>query len=101
MESVVQKGFASSLNKGFLMSFDNGWTISVQFGIYDYCEHYNSGYQYGDEQESDTWQSKDAEITIFHNDLSKPWFNFGSDTVKGRCSPDEVAMWIGKVANWK
>jgi hypothetical protein len=34
----------------------------------------------------------DAEIAIW--DASGKWYNFGSDTVKGYCSADEVATWI-------
>jgi hypothetical protein len=93
-------GFNVSGNKGFQITFENGWTISVQFGVFNYCEHYHSGYNFGDEQKQETWKSENAEIAVFHNDLSKPWYSFGSDTVKGYCSSGEVAMWIGKVASW-
>ena len=30
--------FISSENKGFRMKFDNGFTISVQWGTMNYCE---------------------------------------------------------------
>lgn len=67
---------------GFKMTFENGNTISVQFGWGNYCE--NRG------------ESKpgcvNAEIAIW--DSENKWFDFGSDSVKGWCTPDEVAEWI-------
>jgi len=27
--------------KGFTMTFANGWTVSVQFGGLNYCQHYD------------------------------------------------------------
>jgi hypothetical protein len=33
--------FKSTNNKGFQMTFENGWTISVQFGYGNYCSHRN------------------------------------------------------------
>jgi len=29
--------------KGFGITFENGWTVSVQFGPGNYCEHYDRG----------------------------------------------------------
>jgi hypothetical protein len=31
--------FKSTENKGFQMTFENGWTISVQFGYGNYCDN--------------------------------------------------------------
>jgi hypothetical protein len=31
--------FKSTNNKGFQMTFENGWTISVQFGYGNYCDN--------------------------------------------------------------
>jgi len=39
---VSEKKLAICHNKGFHMKFDNGWTISVQFGAGNYCNNYNS-----------------------------------------------------------
>jgi hypothetical protein len=79
--------FKSTNNKGFQMTFENGWTISVQFGYGNYCSHRNH-----ENQPEGIHECPDAEIVIW--DASGKWYNFGSDTVKGYCSADEVATWI-------
>lgn len=85
----------STQNKGFQMKFENGLTISVQFGTMNYCERRKFDLDYLSEMKTDIVQSADAEIAIW--DENDNWFNFGTDQVKGWCSPDEVADWIHKV----
>lgn len=87
--------FTSTSNKGFSLTFKNGWTISVQFGYGNYCDNYRhpDGWDFSKKQE--VTQSSDAEIAIW--DANGEWYNFGSDTVKGYCSANEVAEWIEKV----
>lgn len=84
--------FKSTNNRGFQMTFENGWTISVQFGHGNYCDnnHHPEGWNFSKKQE--VTESSDAEIAIW--DADGEWYNFGSDTVKGYCSADEVATWI-------
>ena len=93
----------STLNKGFQLTFENGITISVQFGSGNYCERKNLNASYKSEMlnEQDIIESLDAEIAIWDEDDN--WFNFGSDntyclsysrTVKGYCTANEVAKWI-------
>lgn len=55
--------FRSTENKGFQLTFANGWTISVQFGKGNYCN--------GNRDKSDNFnrtqsivESVDAEIAI-------------------------------------
>ena len=86
--------FASTNNKGFQLKFENGWTISVQFGCGNYCDnkHHPDGWYFSKNQEVVT--STDAEIAMW--DENNEWYNFGTDTVKGYCSADEVAEWIEK-----
>jgi hypothetical protein len=87
----------STENKGFSITFENGLTISVQFGTMNYCERRKSYPLYKSEMFNDIIESKNAEIAIW--DKNNNWFDFGLDTVKGWCSADEVAEWIAKVAN--
>ena len=84
--------FKSTGNRGFQMTFENGWTISVQFGYGNYCDNgrHPDGWDFGKKQE--VTESSDAEIAIW--DANGEWYDFGSDTVKGYCSADEVATWI-------
>jgi len=89
----------STSNKGFSLTFENGWTISVQFGYGNYCDnkHHPDGWDFSKKQE--VTQSSDAEIAIW--DANGEWYNFDSDTVKGYCSANEVAEWITKVSKFK
>lgn len=90
---------------GFHLQFENGWTVSVQWGPYNYCENYFMRYTLdgkdvpSEESYPDSYQSKDAEIAAW--DSSGEWFDFGDDTVKGWVSADEVADFIHKVRNFK
>lgn len=90
--------FKSINNKGFSMKFDNGWTISVQFGYGNYCDNNNhpKGFYFSKDQE--VTECSNAEIAIW--DANDEWYNFGSDTVKGWCSVNEVGEWIEKVRNF-
>jgi hypothetical protein len=87
--------FISNYNRGFSMTFENGLTISVQFGTGNYCERRSYHEPFDGDLKTPTVQSPDAEIAIW--DKSDVWFDFGSDAVKGRVSPDEVATWIARV----
>jgi hypothetical protein len=85
--------FNISAGKGFQMTFANGWTVSVQFGSGNYCG--NRTYMV---VETEKGESTDAEIAAW--DASGTWYDFGSDTVKGWCSPDEVAAFITLVQSF-
>ena len=91
--------FKITRGTGFQMTFENGWTISVQFGYGNYCDNnrHPDGFDFG--KNLDIVQSSDAEIAIWDSEGS--WYNFGSDTVKGYCSADEVATWIEFTKNQK
>ena len=91
--------FKITRGTGFQMTFENGWTISVQFGYGNYCDNnrHPDGFDFG--KNLNTVQSSDAEIAIWNSEGT--WYNFGSDTVKGYCSADEVATWIEFTKNQK
>ena len=89
--------FTSNQNKGFTMTFQNGLTISVQFGTMNYCSRKSIHASYRSEMHQDTVQSRTAEIAIW--DETDTWFDFGYDTVEGHCDTNEVARWIGIVSN--
>jgi hypothetical protein len=79
----------TSVPSGFTMKFDNGNTISVQFGMGNYCANKN--------KESKT-QCTTAEIAIW--DAKGTWYKFvdANDEVLGHCSADDVAKWINFAA---
>jgi|SRR5690606_6195787 len=80
--------FKTKVAAGFKMTFENGNTISVQFGSGNYCSNRR--------QESKS-ETVTAEIAIWNTD--NIWHNFEGDTVKGYCNADEVAKWIYFAAN--
>lgn len=91
--------FTATQNKGFSMTFENGLTVSVQWGTGNYCEKRSFSAPYNGEMENQIWSSENAEIAIW--DRNNAWYDFGSDQVKGWVTTDEVAEWIYKVSHWK
>ena len=90
-------------NKGFHIRFENGITISIQFGAANYCEHYNG--DIGSEIKKTKWESIDAEVGVW--DENKKWYDFKNNSfgdsthVVGYKSADEIADLITKFKNWK
>ena len=101
--------FQITRGKGFVMTFANGWTISVQFGTSNYCENRSlHGYDVPPGESLDTYLVRrereagekgcaNAEIAVW--DHEKRWASFGYDNVSGWLSPDDVAEAIGIVSN--
>lgn len=91
--------FTSCLNKGFSMTFENGFRISVQWGIGNYCDVKDKD-EWNAPQKQDYWDSTSAEIAVFDNhsrfiDIRK------DDTVAGWLSTDTVAKIIAIVSSAK
>ena len=59
--------FTATNNKGFQMTFENGFRISVQWGVGNYCQKKDDG-EYGDSMKTDFWESTSAEIAVFGKD---------------------------------
>lgn len=90
--------FTSCLNKGFQMTFDNGFRISVQWGIGNYCEVREKD-AYDAPQKQDFWDSTNAEIAVFDNDGG--FIEVRDDMVAGWLSTDTVAKVITIVSSAK
>lgn len=81
-------------DRGFHMTFENGWTISVQFGTYNYCSARNQSIE--DDRKWLDELCPDAEVAIF--DPTGAFVNFKSgDSVRGWSNPDDVALIMGWV----
>ena len=97
--------FTSNMNKGFSMTFTNGNTISVQWGVANYCEHYMSEMDHKLSQAWDVWKSKDTEMAAW--DEQGNWHNFergcgiGGKQVQGYISADDVLAFMNFVATNK
>ena len=83
--------------KGYQMTFENGYCISVQYGPGNYCERQNAAYDAPDKalKNNENWRSETAEVAIFNPDGT-----FDGD-VQGWLSTDEVAKLIRKVQKRK
>lgn len=74
---------------GFHLKFENGWTVSVQWGVHNYC---NNRCNEGEIKISET-----AEVAAWDNENN--WYNFGSDEVKGYQTANQVAEFINLIKN--
>ena len=92
----ASQGFAITHHKGFHMTFQNGWTISVQWGPGNYCDRYGVR-DFRAAEGADVWESSDAEIAAWGPDgIMCEWPH--GDTVQGRLTPDEVLAIMNDVS---
>lgn len=82
--------------KGFQMTFANGWTVSVQFGTGNYCDNRRMIFTSASDQIAGQEGSANAEVAAW--DADGRLYDFGSDTVSGYRTADEVANFIANVA---
>lgn len=93
--------FKATEGKGFQMTFENGWTVSVQFGPGNYCENKMLDFiDFANKEFANktSLTSKDAEIAAW--DKEGNWYNFGNDTVSGYMSTEEVADFIKLISRF-
>ena len=90
--------FISTQNKGFGITFDNGFTISVQYGTGNYCEKKNLGADGDEEMKTKRWESRTAEIAVYKDEK---FIDIGDDTVIGWFTPNEVAKAIEIVSGYQ
>jgi hypothetical protein len=82
--------FVATRNKGYAMTFDNGFTISVQWGTENYCEKKNTTIHPTDPMKHTRWDSLSAEIAVFErHSMGERMLSISSDGV------DDVIGWLG------
>ena len=88
--------FKITNNHGFHITFENGWTVSVQFGPGNYCDNYNR--RIGEEDEICGKEgSYTAECAVWCGAGGLyPHPDWGGDTVTNRSTPAEVL----ELLNW-
>ena len=96
--------FSNSRGSGFHLTFDNNWTISVQFSGGHYCDNKEEHLNFAQKQiaKGDSVRSSNAEIAVWSNRISDSdliWLE--GDTVRGWTSANEVAQVIHKVSTAK
>ena len=88
--------FKITRNKGFHITFENGYTVSVQFGPGNYCQNYDA--EIGSAEEESAAEGSDtAECAVWGPDsgmIAHPAFD--GDTVGGYMTPADVL----KLLNW-
>jgi hypothetical protein len=95
-----EPGFCVTEGKGFQITFENGWTVSVQFGGGNYSGNYDL--PVGSGRAAPVPPSSTAEIAAW--DPAGQWYEFGTfedeyrDTVKGYCPPATVLAFMKYVA---
>jgi hypothetical protein len=95
--------FEVTRNSGFKMTFDNGWTVSVQWGNGNYCQNkYKTPenlHDFYNGRSREFVECKDAEVAVW--DGAGVWFRLGEgDDVIGWVSPDRVAQILTQVAQF-
>jgi len=80
--------------KGFKMTFENGNTVSVQWGPTNYADICDGQDK---PKACQTWSSKTAEIAAWN--AKKEWHNFECDQVAGWQTTDEVSAFMEFVRN--
>jgi hypothetical protein len=95
--------FTATQNKGFGVTFENGFTLSVQWGVMNYCEHRSTYFSDTDDKDlpdpmkNNRWESELAEIAVFGKDKL---LNIAeNDQVIGWVSADNVAKVIAIVSS--
>lgn len=89
--------FSITSGKGFHIKFDNGWTVSVQFGGGNYCANYDDNISDNAWRESGKKGGLTVEVAAF--DEKHNWHKFkDGDTVSGYNSPQQVLEFINIVA---
>ena len=97
--------FLATRNKGFRMTFENGFAISVQWGPGNYCEKKDEDFDKPEKERF--WESCSAEIAVIdtNNNIqensSVGMISLGRDTVEGWVSADQVAKVITIVQSSK
>lgn len=82
--------------KGFHITFDNGWTVSVQFGPANYCGNYDMEISREGDKKAGEKGSQTAEIAAW--DKNHNWYNFGGDKVEGHQDADNVLAFMNMIA---
>ena len=89
-------------NKGFHITFENGLTASVQWGLGNYCDnHFN--YELGFDGKTPA-TSNDAEVAVIKDgDLIPldPFIKNANDEVAGYLTPEQIVDFLVKVKEYK
>lgn len=106
---MKDKKFVCTTNPyaGFMMSFDNGLTVSVQWGAGNYCdnrrnivEKNNMGYVHSNTAELAIWESDDVDTFVDANKFAPEGVTCHDD-VLGFLTPEQVVTVLNNIKNYK
>ena len=83
-------------NHGFMMKFNNGWTISVRWGEANYSDYKNTVHSI-EELGSGMHKANTAECAVWDPDGT--WQVFGYDQVCGHMDSESVAKLLTEVSS--
>ena len=83
--------FLATRNKGFRMTFENGFAISVQWGPENYCDRKNEE-DFDKPMDERFWESRTAEIAVFNKEGE--FIGIADNAVVGWLTTDKVAKCI-------
>lgn len=104
----MKSGFRITKGKGFTIKFDNEYTVSVQFGRYNYCNNYILNH--ADEIGRKDWevdkngdvQCSNAEVAVFDPDGEfMQLFGEEGREVAGYYTPEEVLELLSEVVSFR
>jgi hypothetical protein len=92
---MKEKNFGITQGKGFHITFENGYTVSVQFGYGNYCDNRDV-----EIKNENGVISNDAECAAWNK--NGDWVKLDEyDNVKGYMSPKEVLALMNKISKKK
>lgn len=78
---------------GFHMTFENGWTVSVQWGPHTYSDNREASHE---QVPRDGWESRTAEVWAFKGD------EYDGGEPKGLMTPKQAMAYMKRIAaKWK
>ena len=92
--SAAPIGFRITGGKGFHITFENGWTVSVQFGPGNYCDNY--GEDWDKPEKAAAKGSSTAEVAAWPPEGHLVQLPNHDDVVSNRSTPAEVLA----ILNW-
>lgn len=89
--------FCTSDQKGFQITFENGYTASVQFGVGNYCDNYDAPFSL--ENAKSRQVSTTAETAII--DPKGDFVKYKGDVVQAYQKPSDVLKTLIKASKMK
>lgn len=101
-KKAKESGFSITEHKGFRMTFENGWSISVQWGPGNYTSKRDTpeGNDWEAPAKARFWSAPNAEIAIFDDkgNFHRPEGEKWGDDVAGWQTPDQVLFYMNYAA---